>query len=273
MRTNAAAARPARTLAAIFEDAVTVLRQDLSEYGYIALCGGVSAAIVATVLRYIGGAVPLALIVPAVAVLALGTLATCIAALERTQDGLQPDSGQSFVEAIARAPWLLPRLLPPVLALGAAIYVSAAWGSELGTLATLALDLVLVAAAFYMALPVGMYAAALFSRDTSPRDATAHTLVIMRGSRAIVLAALLIALAPAEIAAAIALLARFGTMTTALFAFATVASMPLVAAMMSLIHAEIAPWIGPTPPAPARDSRAPAASAANVAARLDRHIR
>ena len=97
-----------------------------------------------------------------------------------------------------------------------------------------------------------------------------RTAAIMQGSRAFVVAALVIALAPAELAAAVALLAHFGTMTTALFAFAAVISMPLVASMLALIHAELAPWAG----ASAQERpRVATPQAANVAARLDRHIR
>jgi hypothetical protein len=97
-----------------------------------------------------------------------------------------------------------------------------------------------------------------------------RTAAIMQGSRSIVVAALMIALAPAELATAVALLAHFGTMTTALFAFAAVISMPLVASMLALIHAELAPWVGGA--AQQRPRVAPP-QASNVAARLDRHIR
>jgi len=270
MRTNGAAARPSRTLAAVFEDAATVLRQDLSEYGYIGLCGAFGAAILATILRYIDTPVSNTLIVPVLAVLAIGTLATCAAALERTQDGLQPDSGQSASEALVRAPWLLARIVPPVLAMGAAVYLASAFGDELGTWVTLALGFALLVAAVQVSLTVPMFVAALFARDGAPREAAAQTVAIMASSRSFVVAALAIALAPAELAALIGLLARFGTMTTALFAFAFVVSMPLVASMMSLIHAGIAPWIGATPQ-PAR--KHPATQASSVATRLDRHVR
>ncbi|MEX2225744.1 MAG: hypothetical protein WEB52_04755 [Dehalococcoidia bacterium] len=271
MRTNGASARPSRTLAAVFQDAATVLRQDLSEYGYIGLCGAFGAAILATILRYIDTPISNTLIVPVIAIIAVGTLATCAAALERTQDGLQPDSGQSAAEAMVRAPWLLARIVPPVLAMGTAVYVTSAYGGDLGRWISLAIGALLVFSAIYVALPLPMYVAALFARESSPRDAAAHTLAIMAGSRAFVLAALGIALGPAEIATAIALLARFGTMTTALFAFAFVISMPLVAAMMSLIHARLAPWIGATPRRQAQ-SVAPQ-QGSNVATRLDRHVR
>ena len=109
MRTNEGGARPSRTLAAIFEEAVTVLRQDLPEYGYIALCGGFTAAILATVLRYIETPISLALAVVVIGVAGVGTLATCAAALERIQHGLQPDSGRSFADALQRAPWFVAR--------------------------------------------------------------------------------------------------------------------------------------------------------------------
>jgi hypothetical protein len=271
MRQLGREARPSRTLAAIFEDAVTVLRQDLSEYGYIGLCGAFGAAILATILRYIDTPVSNALIAPIIGVCAAGTLATCAAALERTQDGLQPDSGQSFGEALVRAPWLLPRIFRGVFPMVVAVYMASAYGGELGTLATLGIGLALVLTGIYAALPIATYVAALFSRDASPADASAQTLAIMHSSRSFVVAALLIALGPAEVATAIALLARFGTMTTALFAFGFVISMPLVAAMMSLIHAEIAPWIGATPAQAQQRPAAPKMS--NVAARLDRHVR
>lgn len=269
MRTNEATARPSRTLAAVFEDAATVLRQDLSEYGYVGLCGAFGAAILATILRYIDTPVSNTLIVPVLAIIAIGTLATCAAALERTQDGLQPDSGQSASEALVRAPWLLARIVPPVLAMGAAVYMASAFGDEMGTWVTLAVGLALAVAAVQVALPIPMFVAALFARDASPRDASAHTVAIMASSRSFVVAATVIALAPAEIATLIALFARFGTMTTALFAFAFVISMPLAAAMMSLIHAGLAPWIGATP----QPERKPAPKASNVATRLDRHVR
>lgn len=271
MRTNTAAARPTRTLTAIFEDAVTVLRQDLAEYGYIALRGGFAAAIAATILRYIDAAVADTLIVVAIAVLATGTLATSAAALERTQDGLQPDSGRSFAEALLRAPWLLLRVAPPALILGAAVYAMSAYHDELGSWPSLGLNIVLILAAVHLATPLAMYVAALFSRDATPASAGARTTAILGVSKAFVVAAQFIALGPAIVAALIALLAGFGVMTTALFAFVTVASMPLVAAMMSLIHAELAPWIAT--PQPVAPPRASSSKSSGVAARLDRHIR
>jgi hypothetical protein len=271
MRTNEGGARPSRTLAAIFEEAVTVLRQDLSEYGYIALCGGFTAALLATVLRYIDSPLSLAFAVIVIALAALGTLATCAAALERIQHGLQPDSGRSFADALQRAPWFVARGLPPMLVLAVGVFITKAFGDDLGRWATLPLSVIFVFAAIYLALPVPMYVAAMFSRDASPHEASMRTAAIMQGSRAFVVMAMVIALAPAELATAVALLAHFGTMTTALFAFAFVVSMPLVASMLALIHAELAPWIGQ--PAAQQRPRAATPQASNVAARLDRHIR
>jgi hypothetical protein len=270
MRTNGGEARPSRTLAAIFEEAVTVLRQDLSEYGYIALCGGFTAALLATVLRYIDTSISLALAVIVIGLAAVGTLATCAAALERIQHGLQPDSGRSFADALQRAPGFVARSLPPMLVLAAGVFISSAFGDDFGRWVTLPLNVLFVFAAIYLALPVPMYVAAMFSRDASPHEASMRTAAIMQGSRSIVVAALMIALAPAELATAVALLAHFGTMTTALFAFAAVISMPLVASMLALIHAELAPWVGGA--AQQRPRVAPP-QASNVAARLDRHIR
>jgi hypothetical protein len=202
---------------------------------------------------------------------ALGTLATCAAALERTQDGLQPDSGRSFAEAMVRAPWLLLRILPPALVLGVGVYATSAYGDDMGRWTTLGLAAVLVLSAIYLLLPLPMYVAALFSRDTAPAQASARATAIMQSSKSFVVAALLIALAPAEIAAALGLLARFGTMTTMLFSLSVVFSMPLVASMMSLIHAGLAPWI--VSPVPQQPRATPAYDASSVAARLDRHVR
>jgi hypothetical protein len=280
MRHHAAEARPSRTearasrsLAALFEEALTVIRQDLSEYGYIGLCGAFSAAILATVLRYIDTPVSNALIVPALAAVAVGALATCAAALERTQDGLQPDSGRSFAEALVRMPWLFARVLPAVLPLSAAVYITDAYGGDVGTWPMLGINAALVLTAVYAALPVAIYVAALFSRDATPAQASAHALAIMHNARSIVVTSLLVALAPAEAATAIALLSGFGTMTTALFAFAAIICMPLAAAMMSLIHAEIAPWINVAPAQMPAHARTAAPSASTLASRLDRHIR
>ena len=92
---------------------------------------------------------------------------------------------------------------------------------------------------------------------------------MMKSGRTLNIVAQSIALAPAFIGALIAFVAGFGTISTALLVFTIVISMPLMAAIMSLIYAQTAPQLvaAVPPPMPKQTGNR------QVAARLDRHMR
>jgi len=266
MRSYATDARPSRSLAAIFEEAVSVVRQDMSEYGYAALVGACTATIVTAILRMIGDPVSLALIPPVVAILATGTMATCAAALERAQSGLQPDSAQSFTDAIVRAPWLLFRIIPATVPFSAAILSTAWLGPELGRWTMAPVIVALAFVGIYMMLPLPAYVSALFGRDATPHSATVYAAAMAKSGRMLNLVTLIIVFAPALLAALLGVLAQFGAITSALLAFMVVISMPLCASMMALIYAETAPQLMSGQPLPPRQHE----PAPDATARLQR---
>src|SRR4051812_9078980 len=90
----------------IFSEAVSMLRQDAAEYGYIAVVGTVAAGIVVLLPGIIGGPFALALIGPLLVLVAIGTIATSSAAFGCVSNHLQPDAASAFSTA-TRHPILL----------------------------------------------------------------------------------------------------------------------------------------------------------------------
>lgn len=281
------AARDERSLLSIFAEALGLVRQDFSEYGFAALIGATAAAIVALALKAIGGPVATAAVLPAVLFFALWTLATGTAAVRRVLENLEPDSVRSFESALVRAPFIvLPFLLPLATALlaGAALLLADEWtGSFLAGVIALAL----LALAGYQALPRSLYLPALFARGSSARGSLAVSENVVRSAPVAVLLGWTFMLMPASLIATAAAGAGFGVVSTAFASFAFVFSMPACASLMTLLYeyagltedqlgAQRQPAQRPAqggivqrgvrqqPPSPRGDS---------VAERLNRHIR
>jgi hypothetical protein len=269
MRTYGSGVRETRTLSALVIEAIGVVRQDLSEYGFIGLVGAFMAGFTALVLRMIGGSVPVALILPVIGLCAIGTMAASAAAVRRVEDNLDPDAARAFIDALVRAPFLLVPFAPALVLSGLALFLAAEFAENITRWGASALVVALLVLALMNAFQRSMFVPALFSRGISAREAASNARAIHRSAGAAIAMCWAIALLPAGIIALGGLMAGFGTFSTALSAFVFVGSMPFGAAMMSLLYAAAMRSGVATASAPAPMRR----GASPVAERLGRHVR
>jgi hypothetical protein len=237
----------ARSLLEIVAEAIAILRQDASEYGFIALLGTVPACIAVLIPALVGGPVALSLIAPLVTLTALATLAAAGAALGDASNHLQPDASRAFAAAGRRAIRLLLPWLPLVIGLWAASYAAAAFAEYLGPMPHSVIVLVLAAGAAWYAFPRSMCMPAVFEHDVTSRQSAAASTALVHASRRRVGLAWAIALAPAIATALLAVAGGFDAVSGALVAMFFVAAMPFAAAMMSLLFADAVDRLGVTP--------------------------
>lgn len=269
MRTYSGETTRTYTIADIFANALALLRQDAGEYAFVTLIGACAAGFTTFVLRMVGGPVAVPLVAPVIALSALLTMATCVAAVRRVEDNLEPDSARALGAVLVRLPALIFPVLPSLVLLWIALF-SVQWlddhvGGLLAGVAGMALGLLAVQPIFRR----GMYVPALFARGASVRSATTHAAALMQQVGGIVTVTWAVALAPAGLVAFVALAAGFGVVSTTLAAFTIVACMPLAAAMLSLIHDAMPAATAAPQPAP----KPVAANSADVTERLRRRVR
>jgi hypothetical protein len=262
--------RTSRTLADVFVDALMLVRQDAGEYGFTALLGAGAGAVLVVFLRAIGGPLAIALMAPAAFLAALMTYATACAAIRRVEENLEPDTFRAFASACQRAqvivtPMFLPLGLTFVAVLAASILDR--WLGE-GVATMLALLLILVAAipAFQRAL----FIPALFARTNDAIEAAERASQAMRSAGPALAVLLGAALVPAGLFGLIALGAGFGTVTAAIAAIAFILTMPLCAAISTLIYDTVAPKIEAASTKGRRRAPAGPAAASPVEDRLSR---
>lgn len=269
MRTYPEQAQHSRSLADVLTDALALLHQDIAEYGFAALIGAISAAFAALILMVTGGYVGQALVAPAAFVVALVTYANTCAAIRRVQANLEPDAIRAFGDVVLRLPALLSPLMLPLALSGLSVLagaIAARWApSSVVTLAVIFVFALCGISSFQRSL----YVPALFVRGTTFSEARARSAASMRSANALVGACFAIAFAPAGLMALVALSAGFGPLSVAMAAFALVLSMPLAAAIASLIYEAVAPQVAAArPPERRRETNDDA-----VAERLVRRMR
>jgi hypothetical protein len=238
MRTYENDVRPARSLASTFEEAYSILRQDASEYGFIALAGAAPACVAVIILSMAGGPLAGALIVPAVAFAAVLTFTATVEALRRVGASMEPDGARSLETALLRGAAAARPWLPLVLALALAVYALAAYGERLPALLHDALVLAVLAAAVLYALPRSFHAASLMLQRVSARDAEATSGALVRRAQGKVATAWAAVLLPAAAVATFGASQGFGTLTTAATVLAFIGTMPVAATVMSLLFGE-----------------------------------
>lgn len=242
MRSFGGEVRDTRTFAQIFDDALVTLRQDNAEYGIIGVSGGVTAAMIAIVLRTAGGAFVAPAIVPLVALVAVLTLATTTAALRRVDENLSPDAARSLLGAVVRVPFMLVPLFPSLLIAWCGVFAATVAGryipDSLAMLGGMAAVLLAGAVAFRYAL----FVPALFARGSSARAAAPLSEQMINGARLRVAMAWIMPLAPAHLIAMVSALLGFGVMSSGITAFAYAASMPLVAGVTWLLYGQLSPY-------------------------------
>jgi hypothetical protein len=235
-----------RTVPDIIVDALAVLHQDAAEYAFAGLIGAIAAAFVALVLPAAGGPyVGAALIAPAVFTVAAITYANTCAAVRRSNDNLEPDAVRAFFAVLTRLPAIMPPLALPLAVTGGttlAAVIAARWAPN--SVVTLA-AIIVFALAGLSSFQRSLHVPALFARGVSFGDARLLGAAAMRKAGPLVGACFVIAMAPAGLITMGALAAQFSFVATAIAAFVFVASMPVAAAIASLIFDGIAPQVAP----------------------------
>ena len=249
-----------RPLADIFEEAIDTLRQELSEYSFIALVGAVAAGLIVLVCGVIDTSVSLALIGPLVLLAALLTLATCAAAFGCVSNNMQPEAGSAALAMLTKLPALLLTWLPLAVGLGVVSFAMAEFATEIDKayIPDSVQVLALIAAAFWYAYPRSLSAAAVFEPELRPHQASQLSAFIVRNSGKRIWAMWLIVLAPAALMMALSLVVTLDIVTGALVTCFFVGAMPMAAALMSLLFYDAASQIelAPTPAATAHRLRA-----------------
>lgn len=245
MSNTATAEVALRPLADIFSEAIETLRQELSEYSFIALVGAVLAGLVVLLCGVIDTPVSLSLIPPLVALSALLTLATCAAAFGSANNQLQPDAGSAAIAMLQRLPVLLLPWLPLLVGLGVTTYALAAFSDYIdkaripGTLQVLAI----IAVALLYAYPRSLAAAATFEEQFSGAQAQSISAFVVRHSGRRIQAMWVVVLAPAALMLGLSLVVGLDPVTGALVTCFFVGAMPLAAAMSSLLFYDAASQI------------------------------
>lgn len=244
-----------RSLTDIFDEAIDTLRQELSEYSFIALVGAVAGTLVVLFCGIANSAISLSLIAPLIALTAILTLATCSAAYGCVNNQMQPDAGAAAGAMLRRLPLLLFSWAPLLIGLFAASYALAAFAEYIDKvhIPDWAQILGLIGLAFLWSYPRSLVVTALFEDGITPSRASSLSAFIVRESGKRVLAVWGISLAPAALMTALSLVVGLDTVTGALVTCFFVGAMPLAAAMTSLLFYDAASQIelAPTPSAAA----------------------
>jgi hypothetical protein len=229
-----------RTMIEVVEDALVMLREDVSEYAFIGLAGGACAGIVVLLLGLIGGPIAIAGIAPALVVIAAVALAASSAAIGAGVSRLQPDASRALAEAARRGLAILRPWLPLAVVLGAASYVAALIADHLDLLPPGLTLLAFLALSGAYALPRSLFCTALFEYDLSLEEALATSAAVARAMKGPVVTAWCVALAPALIITALGAITGIDAISGAIAATLLVGSMPVGAALMSLLFHEAA---------------------------------
>lgn len=234
MRTSAAGRRRP-LLAEVLEDAVQALVQDVSEYAFIGFIGAAAAFLCAVVLRLINTPLSNAFVMPAVGLIAIWTMAAATTAYCNAMDNMQPDAGRSFGTVMLRAPAFARPWLPLITGLFAAMFGLSWFNLNGDELSRLILLVALTGIAGGYTLPRTFYPAVLATQRMSLDDAESVSVALSRSVNGVLIGLWAAVLAPAAVFALIAVSTGFGPASTAITAFAFVASMPAAAAAMSLL--------------------------------------
>ncbi len=229
-----------RPLIEIADETIAILRQDASEYAFIALIGAVPAALVVLVPGLMRGPFAMSLIAPLLILIALFTYAAATAALCVGANQLQPDAATAFATAARRFAFIIIPWLPLIAALWAASYAGAAFAHDLGPVPHVTIVAAIVAAGAWYAFPRLVAIPAIFDQDLSWRHADRVSHAIVRDAPRRIAALWLAVLAPAIATASLGLITGFDTVIGAVVACFFVAALPVAASMMTLVLVEAA---------------------------------
>jgi hypothetical protein len=232
-------ARAPGVLGRVLPDALAMLMQDASEYAFIGFVGAAVTAFAVVVLRLLHAAVADALVAPAVLVMAALTMSAATLAFCRAADNLQPDTVEALASIASRPSAFLRAWLPLAAGLFAAGLALRLFHGELAPW-RFAIVMALATVSALYAFSRSFYAVALVTQGVRAPEAEAvATALLGRQASAAVLAWLLV-LAPTLLMLLIAQISGFGPVSTAIASFVAVMSMPVAAAVMSLLFFEAA---------------------------------
>lgn len=237
---NDTGARPRRMLWHLIEDAITIYRQDASEYAFAGLIGAFAACMSTLVLLMVGGAVADMLAVLLLAIITVTTLATVTEALRRVTDQLEPSTAESFAVVLRGLPAILMPWVIPTIAVSIAVLLEAQFGHTLPAIVRGAIELCITAGALYAAINRVLAVPSLVVRRSTPAAALreARSIVAHHGSR--VAGAWAVCLGPTGLLFLIAALNGFGAVSSAIAALAFAGTMSFAAIVNSLLFFDAA---------------------------------
>lgn len=269
MRTFGGDAHRSRSLAQLFDEALSLLRQDIADYGFAGLLGAIAAGAAALSFSLAGGDIGRSLVLPAVLLVSLLSYAHAAAAVRRVQEHLEPDSLRAFIAVAVRVPWIVGPAAPPLAITFGAVFTALSLRDRLGAEVAATAAMAVIGAAALLALPLAMRVPALLVRKTSARQAAVRAAETTRELGGALAISFGLALTPAGLLALFALASDFHAVATALAAFAWAATMPVLAAIATLIQDAGTPSIDEARPASHLRRR----RSSPVQERLSRHVR
>jgi hypothetical protein len=174
MRTFGGDAHRSRSLAHLFDEALSLLQQDIADYGFAGLLGAVAAGATALSLSLGGGDIGRSLVLPAVFLVSLLSYAHAAAAVRRVQQHLEPDSVRALVAVAVRVPWIIGPAAAPLAITFGAVFTALTLRDRVGADVAATAAMAVIGAAALLAFPLAMRVPALLVRKTSARQAAAR---------------------------------------------------------------------------------------------------
>jgi hypothetical protein len=237
---NDTGARPRRMLWHLIEDAITIYRQDASEYAFAGLIGAFAACMSTLVLLMAGGAIGSMLAVLLLAIITITTLATVTEALRRVTDQLEPSTADAFAVVLRGLPAILLPWAIPTVAVSLAVLLEAEFGHVLPSIARAAIELSIAAGALSAALNRVQAVPSLVVRRSTPAAALREARSIVAHHRSRIAGAWAVCLAPTALLFLVAALNGFGAVSSAVAALAFAGSMSFAAIVNSLLFFDAA---------------------------------
>lgn len=242
MRRPQAMVYESRPLIEIFDEAIVTIRQDVTEYAFIALLGAAPACIFILLAAVIGGPIAISLTAPFVVLMTLATLAASAAAFNCVTANLQPDAQGAYLAAMRRAVPLLLPWLPLMIGLWAAAYATAAFSPEINAwyVPDIAVVATLVVACGFYIFPRSLCASLQFVDQMSPGQSQAASAMIVRRTPKRIWATWGVCMAPALLIGALGMIGGWDPVLGAIMVLFFVAMMPFAAAVFSLLFVDAA---------------------------------
>jgi hypothetical protein len=242
MRRPQAIVHESRSLIEIFDEAIEVIRQDLTEYAFIALLGAAPACIFILLAAVVGGPVALSLTAPVIVFMALATLAASAAAFNCVTANLQPDAQGAYLAALRRAVPLLLPWLPLMIGLWAASYAAAAFSSEINEwyVPDVAVVAALVVACGFYIFPRSLCASLQFVDQMSSGQSQAASAIIVRAAPKRVWATWGVCAAPALLIFGLGMIGGWDAVLGAIMVLFFIATLPFAGAVFSLLFVDAA---------------------------------